>query len=276
MKKAAVIGFPVKHSLSPSLHGYWLEHYAIAGEYSKVEIKPEALASFFSSFSDSGLVGCNITVPHKEKALACMDVLTENARQIGAVNTVIMQEDGTLLGDNTDSYGFIENIKHHVGDWSFDGKDVLLLGAGGAAKALVHGLLCEGVSRIFISNRTRHKAQMLVEQFGERCEVVDWEEKERYVSKIDVLVNSTTLGMEGFPELALDVSSLRPNTIVADIVYKPLMTTLLLNAKDQGCIIVDGLGMLLYQAVPAFEAWFGCRPDVTEKLREEIYSKTHS
>lgn len=269
-KKSAVIGYPIKHSLSPILHGYWLEKYSINGSYEKISVSEEDLPDFLSSLAKNGFLGCNITVPHKEIAINFVDDLTPVAKKIEAINTVVVQKDGSLLGDNTDAYGFIENLRSNLSGFDFNNKKVMIIGAGGATKAVIFGLLEAGVGEITIVNRTKEKAEKLSNQFGNKVFVGEWSYKEKYLSDIDLLINTTTLGMLGSHELEIDLSSLPKSSVVTDIVYNPLMTNLLVQAKKQGNIVVDGIGMLLYQAVPGFDYWFGVRPDVTKELKSEI------
>ena len=269
-KRACVIGDPVKHSLSPVIHGYWLDKYGIDGSYEKIEVKKDQLETFIQSLAASGFAGCNVTVPHKEAVFHLLPKLTETARRIGAVNTVIVQEDGSLLGDNTDAYGFIQNIKETLPKWSFARKTALVIGAGGAAKAVVAGLIDAGVSRVILTNRTREKADKIAAIYGDICQVLEWEKRSDCLEEVDLVANTTTLGMEGFPPLEIDLSKLRKEAVVTDIVYKPMETDLLKQAKINGNQVVGGLGMLLYQAVPGFKAWFGSPPSVTEELRNKL------
>lgn len=274
MDKAAVIGCPIAHSLSPKLHQYWIEKYGISGTYEAVEIKSDNLEEGVKGLIDHGYTGFNVTIPHKEAIVPLVDDIDDFARLIGAVNTVVINN-GKLLGKNTDAYGFIENIRQQVHDIDFVGKKALVLGAGGAARAVIVGLLKENVATVCITNRTIEKAQALANEFqpvGE-CEVIPWEEKEVKLQEMDLVINTTSLGMDHFPPLDFNLSSLSEKAVVVDIVYKPLETKLLKEAKEKGVKAVDGLGMLLYQAVPAFEAWFNIKPEVTPELRKYILSE---
>lgn len=273
MKKAVVIGYPIKHSLSPVLHTYWLNHYHIEGTYEAYEVSPDGLPGFIRSLADQGLCGCNITLPHKEHAVGLMDHVDGYAAKIGAVNTVVVQQDGSLYGTNTDSYGFIENIKAAHPGWKFSQGPALVLGAGGAARAVIAGLLEQGVPEIYLANRTPEKAELLKKVFGKAIQVIPWEKKEKSMSQLTLLVNTTSLGMVGKPPLDIQLGSLATEALVTDIVYRPLDTPLLVQAKKRGHRVVDGLGMLLYQAVPAFALWFHVTPEVTGALRQCIEKK---
>lgn len=266
MRKACVIGYPVSHSLSPKLHRYWLKRYTMMGEYTAIEVSPETLLEFTSSLASKGFVGCNVTLPHKETIAKLMDELDAPARAIGAVNMVTVTKEGGLKGANTDAYGFIENITSHYPLTNL-GKAVVL-GAGGAARAVVWALKEAGFSEIAIVNRTPDKAEALKALATHRITAHAWEAGPAVLEDAALLVNTTSLGLKGQPPLELDFSMLPADAIVNDIVYTPLETAFLACARRQGYRVVDGLGMLLWQAVPAFEAWFGKRPEVTAELRE--------
>lgn len=269
-KIAGVIGFPVKHSLSPKLHNYWLETYGIDGAYIPLEVEPKNFSAVLQMLPKMGIKGCNVTVPHKEEAFRTVNKRTELADHIGAVNTVVVEENGSLTGDNTDAFGFIENIKQEAKDFSFKNIKAVVLGAGGACRAVLAGLLKEGVQEIVLTNRTREKAEVLQKHFGKRITLLDWEKRDMAVNEALLLVNTSTLGMQGNPPLEINLKQLPSKALVTDIVYKPLVTPLLEQATKQGNRVVDGLGMLLYQAVPGFEAWFGVKPEVTKELRHKI------
>ncbi len=265
LKKAAVMGWPLRHSLSPALHGYWLSQHNIAGSYTALPVQPDHLAAALKSLAKDGFCGVNLTVPHKEAAVAYMDEMDPVATAIGAVNTVIVQG-GKLIGRNTDAYGFISNVKQH---YTFRRKHkAIVLGAGGAARAVVKALKDEGFGHIVITNRTPDKAAMLAKHFA--MDAASWDHRAFLLKDADMLVNTTTLGMQDAPALDMDLSLLPEDALVTDIVYTPLMTELLAAAKKRGNPIVDGLGMLLHQAVPCFEAWFGVRPQVTEDVRKHV------
>lgn len=270
--RLAVIGDPVTQSASPIIHNFWIQYHHLAAEYHVWQVEAGQVESVLHSLADKGYRGINVTVPHKETVYQLLGEarLSEQAKQVKAVNTVVVGEDGSLFGDNTDVDGFIDNIKYHVPEFSFRNKRVLLLGAGGAARAICVGLKREGVNSVVITNRTRERAESLAQEFGEMFEVVDWEKKDAIVPEVDMVVNATLLGMRGQLPLEIHLEALADKAIVSDIVYKPLMTPLLKQAQEQGNCVVDGLGMLLYQAVPAFERWFGIRPQVGNALRELV------
>lgn len=267
---AAVIGHPIAHSRSPRLHGYWLGEYGINGHYVPMDVAPEDLEAVIKVMPKMGYVGANVTIPHKEAVMGFVDHLTDSAKAIGAVNTLIFQDDGTVLGDNTDGYGFIENLKQGAPEWKANSGAAMVLGAGGAARAIVFSLLQAGVPKVLISNRTKSRAETLRSDFGERVEVVDWENAAASLVDVVTLVNTTSLGMVGKAPLELSLDALSDQATVTDIVYNPLETDLLVRAREKGCSTVDGLGMLLHQAVPGFEAWFGRRPEVDAGLRDEV------
>jgi shikimate dehydrogenase len=270
MKRACVIGWPVEHSRSPLIHRYWLKHHGIDGAYEKEAVRPEDLASFLGSLDARGYAGANVTVPHKEAALRVAVMTDEAARAIGAANTLWLDQAGRLCAGNTDAYGFITNLEAEAPDWNKGHRPVMVLGAGGAARAIVHGLLVEGASRILIANRTRGRAEDLAEAFGPATGVIDWVHRDRALAGLGLLVNATSLGMTGKEPLTIDLAALPADAVVADIVYSPLETNLLAAARARGDRTVDGLGMLLHQAVPGFERWFGVRPDVTPELRAQV------
>ncbi len=267
--KAFVIGWPISHSRSPLIHGHWLKTYGIAGNYEKIAVKPEDLPAFLASLAERGFAGGNVTVPHKEQALEIAAQATSTARTIGAANTLWL-EGGRLHADNTDAYGFMTHLGVSAPDWTKQDGTVVLLGAGGAARAIVYGFLQAGVERIVLINRSRDRAEALARHFGKRVIVRDWSEREEALGDASVLINTTALGMKGQPPLDIDLTNLRAGSTVADIVYVPLETPLLAAARRLGHTTVDGLGMLLHQAVPGFERWFGVRPEVTPALRDLI------
>lgn len=263
--RAGVIGDPIKHSRSPIIHGYWLRQLSIAGRYDTIHVPAGTAAAFFSSMIESGLAGCNVTVPHKEAALAVMDELTDTARSIGAVNTV-WTENGKLIGDNTDSYGYAANLDQRAPGWDRGGK-ATVIGAGGAARAIVYALLERGFDRVAIVNRTLGRAEQLANHFGPRVSAHPFDVLSAEMKDATLVVNTTTLGMEGKDGYTFDLSSVPEDALVSDIVYTPLVTPLLAAAKERGLRTADGLGMLLHQAVPGFERWFGARPKVSGELR---------
>jgi shikimate dehydrogenase len=266
MKRACVVGWPVAHSRSPLIHGFWLAKYGIEGSYVKQPLRPDQAAEFLRNLPAHGFVGCNVTLPHKETAFAVADERGPAAAAVGAANTLWL-EGGRLVAESTDTLGFINNLKATVPDVDLRGSAVAILGAGGAARAVIYSLLSEGVGGVRLMNRTHARAETLARHFGARITVHDWEQRNTCVRGVRLLVNTTTLGMTGADRLDLDVSALDSRCIVADIVYVPLTTPLLAAARARGLATVDGLGMLLHQAAPGFEKWFGVRPEVTEELR---------
>ena len=269
MKHACVIGWPVEHSRSPLLHGYWLKKYGIDGAYTKRAVAPEAVADFLRSLRANGYVGCNVTVPHKAAAFSAADEREDSAKAVSAANTLWLS-DGKLVAANTDTYGYMTNLSQQAPGWDRRDAPVSILGAGGAARAIVFGFLDAGVSEIRVFNRTRARAETLAQQFGSCVKVFDWSQREAGSRDSAVLVNTTTIGMNGDGTLDLDLAGFDPECVVSDIVYVPLETELLRKAKSQGLRTADGLGMLLHQGVPGFEKWFGVRPEVTDELRNLI------
>lgn len=266
MKRACVVGWPIEHSRSPMIHGYWLAAYGIDGTYEKVAVRPEDAEAFFRSLAAKGLAGCNVTVPLKEIAIRAADVVDPTASAVGAANTLWL-EDGRLHAANTDTYGFMTHLDASAPGWRDADGHIAVLGAGGAARAIVFGLIEAGAGDIRIYNRTRARAETLAAEFGPRVRAEDWEARIGCPAEAALVINTTTIGMKGEGELGLDFSRARPGTTVADIVYVPLETRFLADARAAGLAVVDGLGMLLHQAVPGFEKWFGVRPDVTPELR---------
>ena len=267
--KAAVIGWPIKHSRSPMIHSYWLKQYGISGTYEKIPVPPENLEEFCERVSKGMLTGFNVTIPHKEKITAFIQIEDETTRKIGAVNTVC-RRGNTLYGLNTDGLGFLMNLKSRVPDWNSEQKRCLILGAGGAAQAIAFTLVDDGAGEVIIANRTVEKAAVLADRLSTSSRAIAWQDIPSYMAGVDLLVNTTSLGMTGQPELPIDLSGLKPDCIVCDIVYTPLETSLLRRAARSGHQTVDGLGMLLFQAAPGFELWFGRKPEVTPALRDLI------
>jgi shikimate dehydrogenase len=263
---AGVIGWPIAHSRSPRLHGYWLERYAIDGAYVPLAVEPAHVAQTLRVLALAGFRGVNVTVPHKEAALAAVDVLDADARRIGAVNTVTMAPDGSLKGSNTDGIGFLAHLRASAPSWNASGPAVVI-GAGGAARAVVAALLGAGVSDVRIVNRTRERAEELVRSFNGPTRVMPWVARHGALEGAALVVNTTTLGMTGQPALDLDLEALPGEACVFDCVYAPLETPLLAAARARGLAAVDGLGMLIHQARPGFEAWFGVAPEVDDGLR---------
>lgn len=266
-RRAGVMGWPIAHSKSPDLHGYWLRKYGVDGAYEHVPSPPEMFSADVRQLVAKGWRGANVTLPHKEAALRGADDVTDRAREIGAANTLVFQEDGTILADNTDGFGFFENIRTHFADGRID-RPVALLGAGGAARAVIWALLDAGAPEIRIANRTRDRAEALRGAFGRRIRVFDWAEAERALPETGLVVNTTSLGMTGAPPLSLDLGAVPDDALATDIVYTPLITPFLTSAAERGLATMDGLGMLLHQARPGFAAWFGVEPEVDDALRE--------
>ena len=264
---AGVIGWPVGHSRSPRLHGYWLEQYAIDGAYVPLAVAPDRFDEALKGLQAAGFRGVNVTVPHREAAFRACDTIDPDAERIGAVNTIMFSDNGLVQGSNTDAFGFIENIRQVI---AWPGGVEVVLGAGGAARAVCVALIDAGATEIRLINRTRSRAERLSMEFGEVIRVEDWENRSDAQSSASLLVNTTSLGMTGQPPLDLDLDALPISAIVNDIVYTPLETPLLKLARKRGNIPVDGLGMLLHQARPGFEAWFGTAPQVTEALRDFV------
>lgn len=264
---AGVIGSPVAHSRSPKLHAHWLKRYGIAGHYVPLDIAQADLREVLSALPKAGFVGCNVTIPHKETVLALADIVTDRAALIGAANTLIFLPDGRLHADNTDGIGFLASLRQGAPDWSAAAGPAAVFGAGGAARAIVAALLEAGAPEIRLANRTRARAETLRQEFGAKIHVSDWTQAGEMMAGAATVVNTTALGMKGRPDLVLPVEALDPAALVTDLVYTPLRTAFLDAAAARGCTTVDGLGMLLHQAVPGFERWFGQRPEVDEAAR---------
>jgi shikimate dehydrogenase len=267
---AGVFGWPVTHSKSPRLHGYWLAKYGIDGAYLPLATRPEHLQSAIRALPMLGFRGANVTLPHKERALDAVDELTPMARRIGAVNTLTVHDDGSILGDNSDGFGFLEHLKSSVPDWQAANGPAMILGAGGAARAILVALVDAGVPKIMLCNRTTRRAEELAKSIGGPIAVIGWEARATALAEAALLVNSTQLGMAGQPRLDLDLARLAQSSTVYDIVYTPLETPLLASARRRGLKTVDGIGMLLHQARPGFEAWFGTAPMVDAALRDFV------
>jgi shikimate dehydrogenase len=270
MIHAGVMGWPVKHSRSPALHGFWLEQYRISGDYVLLPVLPDRLEAALRALPVDGFAGCNLTLPHKERALGLVDRADATARRIGAVNTVVVAADGALEGRNTDAFGFHENLATNVPGWHAASGPAVVLGAGGASRAVVASLLDQGAPEIRLLNRHRERAEALAAALGTSITVLDWEERAAALKGAALLVNATSLGQAGQPPLELALDALPKGAVVNDIVYVPLETPLLAAARARGNSAVDGLGMLLHQARPAFAAWFGLMPEVTPELRRRV------
>lgn len=265
MTNACVIGWPIAHSRSPLIHGYWLRKYGLDGSYSKVPVKPEDLAGFLASLRDRGFAGCNVTVPHKEAAFAAASIKAPSAVAVGAANTLWLEAD-RLACANTDTYGFMANLDQSAPHWREVSGPILVLGAGGSARAVVYGLLETGRTDIRIYNRTIARAEDIARHFGAGISAWPWEVRNEHVPDASLIVNTTTLGMNGAGDPGIDFRIAKKDAVAADLVYVPLETPLLKSARTHGLVGVDGLGMLLHQAVPGFEKWFGVRPEVSPEL----------
>jgi shikimate dehydrogenase len=268
-KLAGVLGWPVGHSLSPRIHGWWLNHHEVDGAYVPMAVEPEFLPPAVEGLRRLGFRGANVTVPHKEAVLALVDEVTPIAQRIGAVNTLIISSEGKIRGENTDWFGFLENLRQKAPSWQPD-QPALVLGAGGAARGVVLALLEAGVSNIRLSNRSQERAERLQIDFSKdaraKIEVVSWQEREEACAGVGLVVNTTTQGMIGHPPLEMQLEGLPKTAVVNDIVYVPRETPLLQAARKRGLAVVGGLGMLLHQARPGFAAWFGVMPEVTAEL----------
>ena len=272
-KKTAVIGHPISHSKSPVIHNYWLDSYGLSGLYEAIDIEPENLKQGVQKLIDTGFAGFNVTIPHKVAIMNLCDEISPIAQEIGAVNTVTIKG-GKLHGTNTDGFGFIQNIKDHVAkeklDWRFEAGKAVVIGAGGAANAIVHALLQEGVPEIAITNRTRNKAEVLTAMDVHKIHAHDWDKRDECLRDANLIINTTALGMTGNLPLELDLKAAPPNALVTDAVYAPLYTDLLNHARNRGLAVVTGIGMLLHQARPGFELWNGVMPEVTKELEELV------
>jgi shikimate dehydrogenase len=270
VKRACVIGWPVEHSRSPLIHRYWLAQYGIDGAYEKVAVPPEELEEFLGSLFERGFTGANVTLPHKEAALRLADSADAAARAIGAANTLWFDDDAELQATNTDAHGFMTHLMGEAPHWNKSSRPITVLGAGGAARAILYGLLQAGAAKVRLMNRSRDRAEVLARSSDGVVEVIDWSQRNEALAGCGLLVNATSLGMTGKPPLDLNLAALPPDAIVADIVYSPLETPLLAAARARGNPSVDGLGMLMHQAVPGFQRWFGVRPEVSPELRAHL------
>jgi len=267
---AGIIGWPVAHSRSPRLHGFWLEQHGIDGAYVPLAVKPEDGHAAIRDLPKLGFAGANVTMPHKQTAFAAMDETDAPAKRLGAVNTIVVRPDGRLFGSNTDGFGFIEHLKESVPGWRAAAGPAVVLGAGGSARAVLGALLDAGAPTIRLANRTAARAQELAGMFGAKVVPVPWADRHDALKGVHLLVNTTNQGMHGHPPLELDLGPLPGAAVVYDIVYVPLQTPLLAAARARGLVTVDGLGMLLHQARPGFEQWFGVAPKVTDALRSFV------
>jgi shikimate dehydrogenase len=267
--QACIIGWPVAHSRSPLIHGYWLRKYRIDGSYTKRPVRPNDVAAFLHGMRDEGFAGCNVTIPHKEAAYAAAAETTASSRAVAAANTLWF-DGGRLCADNTDGDGFLRHLRASVPAFDASGRAVAVLGAGGSARCVIHAVLTAGAAEVRVFNRTRDRADVVARHFGARVKPHDWRDRVDRSRDVDLLINATSLGMSGTELLDMPLAQMRDTCVVTDLVYVPLQTPLLLAARSRGLTAVDGLGMLLHQATPGFEKWFGVKPEVTDELRAII------
>ncbi len=267
---AGVIGWPIGHSRSPKLHGHWLRRYGIDGYYVPIGLPPEDFEAGLRALAKLGFRGVNVTIPHKETAFALADARSPRAEAIGAANTLTFGGDGAIHADNTDGYGFLENLRQEAPGWRADAGPALVLGAGGAARGVVRALLEAGTPELRLANRTRARADVLRSEFGARVVALDWAQAEAATTGATTIVNTTSLGLAAQDGAPIGFAAADPDALATDIVYEPLETPFLAAARRRGLRTVDGLGMLLHQAAPGFEAWFGVRPEVDGALRAAV------
>lgn len=272
---AGVMGWPVSHSRSPVIHNYWIAKYGLRGVYGLFPVEPTQLSTAIHGLRALGLAGCNVTIPHKVEAMKHMDWVDPIALRMGAINTIVVQSNGALHGFNNDGFGFIESLKAQRTNWNVNSQPIVLLGAGGAARAIIVSLIDVGAKEIRLLNRTRHKADKLRDEFSAFITVYDWAERNDALNGSSLLINTTSLGMQGQEHLDISLHQLPIDAIVCDVVYTPLETTLLATARRRGNTTVNGLGMLLHQARPAFNKWFGIMPEVTPSLIDIVSANLH-
>lgn len=265
---AGVMGWPVAHSRSPLIHNHWIKKYQLSGAYGRFPVEPKNLEAAIRGLSALGLAGCNITIPHKVEAMQYMDWVDPHAQKIGAINTVVVQANGTRHGYNNDGFGYLQSLKEAHAQWRADTGPVVVLGAGGAARAILVALLQEGATEIRLLNRTLDKAQALAQEFGPSIQALPWSQRHEALAQAALLINTTNQGMHGTPALDLALDELPTTALVSDIIYTPLVTPLLEQARQRGNTTVNGLGMLIHQARPAFEAWFGVKPAATSEISD--------
>ncbi|MBU3649741.1 MAG: shikimate dehydrogenase [Limnohabitans sp.] len=269
-KLAGIMGMPVLQSRSPAIYNHWIREHGVLGAYGHLPVRIEQVETALRGLAALGMVGCNITLPHKLEALKIIDSVHPMARQIGAVNCIVVQEDGSLHGMNTDWVGYLGSIKEVQPGWRADQGPIAVLGSGGAARAILYALVSEGAREIRLVNRTRAKADELAADFPGIVQVHDWSQRHDVLAGCAMLINTTNQGMYGQPPLDLQLAALPKEALVSDLIYIPLETPLLAAARERGNPTVNGLGMLLHQAVPAFEAYFGIRPQITDALRRAV------
>jgi shikimate dehydrogenase len=267
---AGVMGWPVAHSRSPLIHNHWIKQHGLNGSYGKFPVAPENLETAIRGLKALGFAGCNITIPHKVDAIKHVDWVDPLAKRIGAINTICVQSDGSMHGFNYDGFGYIESLKEAQPKWKADTGPVVVIGAGGASRAILISLLDAGATEIRLVNRTKSKADALAAEIGPRVSSIEWTERNNALSDATLLVNTTSQGMHGQPALEIALNELPAAALVSDAIYIPLETPLLAAARTRGNTTVNGLGMLLHQARPAFKAWFGVMPEVTPELRKAV------
>ncbi len=267
---AGLVGWPVAHSRSPTIHNYWLDHYKIPGRYVLLPVPPEKLSLALPGLAALGFRGCNVTTPHKQAVMPLIDRVDELARRIGAVNTIVVEKDGTLTGFNNDGNGFVQSLRDAKADWRPDAGPIVVLGAGGAARAVVASLAAQGAREIRLVNRTFERAQGIAKEFGPPVTAFPWEQRNDALADVALLANATNQGMAGKPALDISLDRLPPHALVGDLIYIPPETPLLAAARVRGNMTVNGLGLLLNQARPAFQAWYGVLPDITPALLRAI------
>lgn len=268
---AGVMGWPVAHTRSPAIHNHWIAHYGLKGAYVQLPVMPQRLEAAVRGLPALGFAGCNVTVPHKVNAMRLVDELNPAAQRIAAINTIVVLPDGRLMGMNNDGVGYIQSLRDQDPGWRADRGPVLVLGAGGAARAIVVSLLDEGAPEVRLANRTPERALELAQALADpRLNVLDWSQRNEAMDGVHLLVNTTTQGMHGQPALDVRLDALPSQAWVSDAIYIPQETPLLSDARQRGLVTVNGLGMLLNQARPAFHAWFGVMPDITPALLRDV------
>ncbi|MCX8520662.1 MAG: shikimate dehydrogenase [Rhodoferax sp.] len=267
---AGVMGWPVAHSRSPAIHNHWIGQYGLHGAYGLFPVQPDRLADAIRGLRALGLAGCNVTIPHKVSAMQYMDEIDPLAQRMGAINTIVLTPEGALHGFNHDGFGYLQSLHDTKPDWQANAGPVTVLGAGGAARAVVLSLLDAGATEIRLLNRTLNKAQALADEFGPAIAIHDWDQRSEALREIALLVNTTNQGMHGQPALDIQLDCMPPTALVSDIIYTPLETPLLCAARLRGNPTVNGLGMLLNQARPAFRSWFGVMPEITPALHQAV------
>ena len=269
-KLAGVMGWPVAHSRSPVIHNHWIAHHGLRGAYVQLPVRPEQLGMALRALPVLGFAGCNLTIPHKVAALQLLDHVDPLAQRIGAVNTVVVEQDQSLTGRNTDGFGYIHSLLDAQPGWRADTGPAMVVGAGGASRAILVSLIDQGATEIRLSNRSWAKAHDMAQEFGGPVRAIPWEDRHDALAGTTLLVNTTNQGMHGEAPLDLRLDALPPQALVSDIIYVPMETALLAAARARGNVTVNGLGMLLHQARPAFEAWFGVMPHITPALLEQV------